>query len=75
MELLNNLSDDQIALTGCVAALMLSGMMTAVGHTLGRLRKPESARNLFNQHALEMSNLKSVPVRTDTDRNSRKKAA
>lgn len=75
MEFLNNLSDDQIALTGCLAALMLSGMMTAAGHTIGRLRKPESAKNIFNQHTLEMSNLKSAPVRTDSEHDSRKKAA
>ncbi|MCH7688592.1 MAG: hypothetical protein IH899_18245 [Planctomycetes bacterium] len=75
MEFIHNLSDDQIALTGCVAALILSGMMTAAGHTIGRLRKPESARNIFNQHTLEMNNLKSAPVRAGTDRDSRKKAA
>ena len=75
MEILHNLSDDQIALTGCMAALMLSGMMTAAGHTIGRLRKPQSAKNIFNQHTLEMSTLKSAPVRTDSDRDSRKKAA
>ena len=75
MELINTLSDDQIALAGCVAALFLSGMMTAAGHTIGRLRNPASARNIFNQRTLEMNNVASAPVRTESDRDSRKTAA
>lgn len=75
MEFIHNLSDDQIALAGCVAALLLSGMMTAAGHTIGRLRKPASARNIFNQRTLEINNVASAPVRSESDRDSRKKAA
>jgi hypothetical protein len=75
MEFIHNLSDDQIALAACIAALLLSGMMTAAGHTIGRLRKPASARNIFNQRTLEMNHLASTPVRTESDRDSRKKAA
>ena len=77
MEFIHTFSDDQIALAGCVAALLLSGMMTAAGHTIGRLRKPAtaSARNIFNQRTLEMNNLASDPVGTESDRDSRKKAA
>ena len=75
MEFIHNFSDDQIALTGCVAALILSEMMTAAGHTIGRLRKPSSSRNIFNQQTLEMSNLTSSPVGTGSNTDSRKKAA
>ena len=57
MDFVYNLSDDQIALTGCVLALILSGTMTAAGHTIGRLRKPSSVKNIFNQNRLEMSNV------------------
>ena len=75
MEFINNLSDDQIALTGCVAALILSGIMTSVGHTIGQLRKPSSSRNIFNSQTLEMKKLTSSPVGTGSNTDSRKKAA
>jgi hypothetical protein len=38
MELFSNLSDDQIALLGCAAALVTTGTIMSLSHFIGRSR-------------------------------------
>jgi hypothetical protein len=38
MDIFSNLTDDQIALLGCVAALISSGGLMVVSHYIGRMR-------------------------------------
>jgi len=44
MDLLNNPSDDQVALMGCAAALLFSGGLMYVSYFVGRLRQTDDTK-------------------------------
>lgn len=66
MELVNNASDDQIALVGCAAALLFSGGLMYVSFFLGRHEQNEETPS------------RSIPMapvqKTDSDSSERKAA-
>lgn len=49
MDIFSNLTDDQIALLGCAAALISSGGLMVLSHYIGRLRKPGSPEVNFSE--------------------------
>lgn len=52
MELFSNLSDDQIALVGCAAALASTGTLMCLSHFIGRRRlNASSAASRHSEHA------------------------
>ena len=63
MDIFSNLTDDQLALLGCVAALVTSSGLMFVSHYIGRLRGQSSRR---------ISDVQ--PQRTDQTRESRRAA-
>jgi len=44
MEIFHNLTDDQLALLGCAAALVLSGTVMALSYFIGRARKQSGSQ-------------------------------
>ena len=55
MDFLNGLSDDQTALLGCAAALLVSGTMMSLSYYVGRLQKrAQSSPEPTEPHTLRM---------------------
>jgi len=55
MEIFRNLTDDQLALLGCVVALVFSGTVMALSHFIGRARREDRLRDGQTQDTIRAS--------------------
>lgn len=64
MEIFRNLTDDQLALLGCAAALVLSGTVMALSYFIGRARRHSGSQTGRGRDIISPS----VADDLDTDR-------
>jgi hypothetical protein len=75
LELWKSLSDDQIALVGCAAALLLMGTIMSLSYYIGRGRVSSEAQKARKSVAFESEAGRSQPVASPAVATRRRDAA
>jgi hypothetical protein len=75
IELWKSLSDDQMALVGCAAALMITGTMMSLSYYIGRGRRAPAGRKASEPLVVDSQALQVLPAASRAGAAQRRDAA